>query len=116
MDKSHVSLRGECGIDLEIVKDKVVRIKEKFLNPDELQFIDPAEEINQLYACWCAKEAVYKLQGNKGVSFLNDMRIHPFTYSPQGTMSVDLFKNGQKFTFEVFYEKFQEYMLGYVVE
>lgn len=111
-----LSLRGECGIDLEIVKDKVVRIKEKFLNPDELQFIDAADEINQLYACWCAKEAVYKLQGNKGVSFLNDMRIHPFTYSPQGTMMVDLFKDGQKFTFEVFYEKFQEYMLGYVVE
>src|SRR5690606_24684462 len=36
-----LSLQGECGIDLEIVKDKVVRIKEKFLNPEELQLSAP---------------------------------------------------------------------------
>lgn len=111
-----LSLQGECGIDLEIVKDKVVRIKEKFLNPEELQFIRPEDEVHQLYACWCAKEAVYKLQGNKGVSFLHDMRIRPFTYRPQGTMMVDLYKEGKKQTFQVYYEKFQDYMLGYVVD
>jgi phosphopantetheinyl transferase len=111
-----LSAKGECGIDLEIVKDKVVRIKEKFLKPEELQFIRGEDEVAQLYACWCAKEAVYKLQGNKGVSFLEDMLIHPFIYQAQGTMILDLFKEREKHTFRVYYEKFQDYMLGYVVE
>jgi len=110
-----LSSKGACGIDLEIVKDKVMRIKEKFLKPEELLFIRQEDEIAQLYACWCAKEAVYKLQGNKGVSFLENMTIHPFNYRPQGVMTVDLFKDDRAYSFQVYYEKFQDYMLGYVV-
>lgn len=111
-----LSSKGECGMDLEIVKNKVVRIKEKFLKPEELNFIDKEQEIEQLYACWCAKEAVYKLQGNKGVSFLQDMTIQPFTFKAQGVMKVDLSKDSCINTYQVYYEKFQEYMLGYTVE
>ena len=111
-----LSRKGECGMDLEIVKDKVVRIKEKFLKPDELEFINVENEIKHLYACWCAKEAVYKLQGNKGVSFLEDMTIKSFNYKPQGVMYLDLNKNGILQTYAVYYEEFQNYMLGYAVE
>src|SRR5690606_21450081 len=32
-----LSTQGECGIDLEIVKNKVVRIKNKFLKDEELR-------------------------------------------------------------------------------
>ena len=105
---------GICGIDLEIVKEKVLRIQHKFLKPEELAFIDPAHQVNQLYACWCAKEAVYKLQGNRGVSFLEDMLIEPFQYTAQGVMNVRLNKSGKEERFQVYYERFNEYMLGYV--
>lgn len=111
-----LSSKGECGIDLEIVESKVVRIKEKFLKSSELAFISPEHEVEQLYACWCAKEAIYKLQGNKGVSFLNDMTIHPFNFKAQGVMTVDLNKNGKVSSFQVYYEKFMNYMLGYAIE
>lgn len=109
-----ISNGGPCGLDLEIIKQKIVRIKEKFLSPQELDFIAP-DNIEQLYACWCAKEAVYKLQGNKGVSFLDNMRIQPFTYKPQGVMTLELTKDGVSRPYQVYYERFQEYMLGYVV-
>lgn len=111
-----LSTQGDCGMDLELVMDKVIRIKEKFLKPEELAFINPENEILQLYACWCAKEAVYKLQGNKGVSFLDDMTIKTFNYKPQGVMLLDLTKDNQTITYEVYYEQFQNYMLGYAVE
>lgn len=111
-----LSTKGECGMDLEIVKDKVLRIKDKFLKPEELDFIRPDNEVQQLYACWCAKEAVYKLQGNRGVSFLNNMTIKPFSYEAQGVMTLELKKNNTTTSFQVYYEQFQEYMLGYAVE
>lgn len=111
-----LSTQGDCGMDLELVMDKVVRIKEKFLKHEELTFINPENEILHLYACWCAKEAVYKLQGNKGVSFLDDMTIKPFNYNPQGVMLLDLTKDEQTITYEVYYEQFQNYMLGFAVE
>lgn len=111
-----LSTKGECGIDLEIVKDKVLRIKEKFLKKEELAFLSSDNEVEQLYACWCAKEAVYKLQGNKGISFLQDMTILPFNFKAQGVMTVELDKKGTKHSYQVYYEKFQDYMLGYAVE
>lgn len=111
-----LSTKGECGIDLEIVKEKVTRIKSKFLKPEELAFISPEHKILQLYACWCAKEAVYKLQGNKGVSFLDDMTIKPFNFKQQGVLFLELTKDGKTTTYEVFYEQFQNYMLGFSVE
>lgn len=109
-----MSTQGPCGIDLEIIKEKILRIKEKFMKPRELAFIQN-ENIDQMYACWCAKEAVYKLQGNKGVSFLEDMTILPFQYRPQGVMTLLLRKDKKTHSFQVYYEQFQEYMLAYVV-
>lgn len=111
-----LSSKGECGIDLERVMDKVVRIKNKFLKPQELECIQAEHEVLQLYACWCAKEAVYKLQGNKGVSFLEDMTIKSFQYAPQGVLQLELNKNGSMTTYQVYYEEFQNYMLGYAVQ
>jgi len=110
-----MSARGECGIDLEIVKEKVLRVRHKFLKPSELDFI-PEGRIEQLYACWCAKEAVYKLQGNRGVSFRENMTILPFDYRPQGVMTLWLHKDGEARSFQVHYEEFQGYMLGFVAE
>jgi 4'-phosphopantetheinyl transferase len=73
-----ISTEGEVGIDMEIIKTKVERIQHKFLKPVELAFITQGDtRYEQLYACWCAKEAIYKLQGNSGVSFLNNMTIQP---------------------------------------
>ena len=110
-----LNLQGECGMDLEIVKDKVLRIQEKFLKAEELAFI-PENHIEQLYACWCAKEAIYKLQGNRGVSFLENMTIAPFTYTDQGVLELRLESEHNNRSYQVFYEKFGNYMLGYAVE
>lgn len=106
----------EVGIDLEIVKPKITRIADKFMKPEELGFISEQQKIDQLYAVWCAKEAVYKLQGNKGVSFRDDMTVQPFEYHEQGTLLLDLHASIRRDTFKVFYERFNDYMLGYVVD
>ena len=111
-----MSNNGEVGIDLELVKPKILRIADKFMTEDELAPIGDPNKIEQLYACWCAKEAVYKLQGNKGVSFKDNMTIRPFEFQDQGVLYLDLDAPHRKEEFKVYYEKFQEYMLGYVVE
>lgn len=106
---------GEVGIDLELVKPKILRIADKFMKPEELEVIGN-DHVEKLYACWCAKEAVYKLQGNKGVSFKDNMTIRPFDFQDQGVLFLELDAPNRKELFKVYYEKFQEYMLGYVTE
>lgn len=109
-----LSENGEVGIDLERVSDKITRIAGRFLKSRELEFISEADPILQLYACWCAKEAVYKLQGRKGVSFRDHLLIEPFSYQPDGgRLFVQLNGPWQQDRFEVRYESFGDYMLGY---
>src|SRR5690606_34983122 len=109
-----LSDNGEVGIDLERMSDKITRIADRFLKPGELEFVPEANHVPQLYACWCAKEAVYKLQGKKGVSFRDHMQIEPFSYQPDGgKLFVRLNGPWQQNRFEVHYESFGEYMLGY---
>lgn len=108
----------EVGIDLELVKPKILRIADKFMRPEEMRFLplDTELAIQVLYACWSAKEAVYKLQGNKGISFRDDMTVLPFKYQPQGVLELELHGQNRKERFKVYYERFQEYMLAYVME
>lgn len=108
----------EVGIDLELVKPKIIRIADKFMKPEEMRFLptDSQMAIDVLYACWSAKEAVYKLQGNKGVSFRDDMTILPFKLQEQGVLELELHGSLRKERFRVYYERFQDYMLAYVME
>lgn len=109
----------EVGIDLELVKPKILRIADKFMKEEELEFIPFQDEelaIKTLYACWCAKEAVYKLQGRKGVSFRDNMTISPFEFTAQGVLHLDLLTENEQKRLEVFYEEFQEYMLAFALD
>ncbi len=109
-----ISKSRPVGIDIELIKEKVERIAGKFLQPIELDMIDPDHRIPHLYICWCAKEAVYKCYGQKEVSFLDDIRIKPFDYSPEGTFDVDLKKDELREQYQVHHLHYEDYMIGYV--
>src|ERR1700749_2819416 len=72
------------GIDIEQVKEKVERIASKFMRPEEMAFISDQHKIQQLYVCWCAKEAVYKCYGQKEVSFADNISLEPFNFADKG--------------------------------
>jgi 4'-phosphopantetheinyl transferase len=109
-----ISKKSPVGIDIEQVKQKVERIASRFLDPKELSFIDVSQKIPQLYACWCAKEAVYKCNGQKEVSFMDDILLAPFTYAPTGQVNAILTKGDIKKDYTVGYLQYEDYMIGYV--
>lgn len=109
-----ISKSRPVGIDIEQIKEKVERIATKFLSPGELEFIDPEQRIPHLYACWCAKEAIYKCYGRKEVSFLHHIRLQPFAFAQQGSLQAQLQKGEVDLNFEVDYLQFEDYMIGCV--
>lgn len=111
-----VSENRPVGIDIELIKDKIERIAHKFMNDEELSFIDPLNRTEQLYACWCAKEAIYKLQGKKNVSFLHNIRLKDFDYQQEGSIRASLELEDSRKDFEVRYQKMDGYMIGYVAD
>ncbi|HVW94623.1 MAG TPA: 4'-phosphopantetheinyl transferase superfamily protein [Mucilaginibacter sp.] len=102
------------GIDIEQVKQKVERIAHKFLRPDELTFINGADKIQQLYVCWCAKEAIYKCYGRKEVSFADNILLEPFRFEGHGWVDARLLKGETDIKYDVGYLQYEDYMVGYV--
>lgn len=102
------------GIDIELVKQKVERIAHKFMREEELAFIKGPDKINQLYVCWCAKEAVYKCFGQKEVSFADNILLEPFNFEGHGWVGARLLKGDTDIKYDVGYLHYQDYMVGYV--
>lgn len=70
-----------CGIDVQHYRDKIVRVAEKFLNSEELAFVDavdPELRIRTLTAMWSCKEALYKMYGVGFIDYINRFTVHPF--------------------------------------
>jgi len=109
-----ISKTNPVGIDIEQVKEKVERIAHKFMRPEELAFISDDKKIDQLYVCWCAKEAVYKCYGQKEVSFADDIVLEPFTFEGHGNVKAQLRRGAKTLDYYVGYLQYRDYMVGYV--
>ena len=62
----------KCGIDIEKIQKKILKINHKFLSKSELNKIKNNTKKNTIY--WSAKESLYKLKG-EFLSFKNDIKI-----------------------------------------
>ncbi len=71
---------GPVGIDIEKITARIEKVRERFLQPGELDRIAAEHRLEQLYVYWGAKEALYKLYGEPGIDLQNDIYIHPFDY------------------------------------
>ncbi len=69
------------GIDIELIDEKVTRIKNKFLSGDEMQLIDGLNDANHLKTLtlfWSCKEAMFKWYGKGRVDFKKNLLIKNF--------------------------------------
>ncbi|NVJ85333.1 MAG: 4'-phosphopantetheinyl transferase superfamily protein [Algoriphagus sp.] len=64
------------GIDMDLIREKILRIGFRFLDPSELDFLEK-DPLHYTLA-WSAKESIFKCQGKKGVSFRENILLEPF--------------------------------------
>ena len=70
------------AIDVELISEKVERVKTKFLNDQELIETEIADN-KILTTYWCAKETLFKYLGLKGKSLKNDFIVSKFNFSTE---------------------------------
>jgi phosphopantetheinyl transferase len=69
------------GIDIEPVSPKILRIQDRFLSQKEVILLHNFAQNQNLETtlvltwAWCAKEAIYKMHGTKGLNFITDIKI-----------------------------------------
>jgi phosphopantetheinyl transferase len=70
----------EMGMDLQTYDPKILGILSKFLSPDEhhglMEGLDRQEAIRTGTLAWCAKEAVYKAHGKRGILFSRQIHLN----------------------------------------
>ena len=84
------------------------------MHPNELAFINEDKKIEHLYVCWCAKEAIYKCNGQKEVSFADNIFLEPFQFEHHGVVNAQLNKKNNTIDYTVGYMQYEDYMIGYV--
>lgn len=72
------------GIDIEHEHPKVLRIRKKFLNPQELDFC--GDDIVRCLVIWAVKESVFKKYGNETAFFAENISVNPF--DPSGSFEL----------------------------
>ena len=89
----------KIGVDVEIYKDKIIRIASKFVHPAE-DFVNKSKNhLKILTRLWTIKEAIYKAFGTPGIRFSKDIQVDPFQLQDeQGTARLVHLKTEYLFT------------------
>ena len=77
----------ETGIDIELIKPKILNISTKFMSKSEFNSLQKENLAEQLTVYWCAKESLYKLYGKKELTFKNNLFVEPFNYTGKGIIN-----------------------------
>ena len=69
------------GIDMELQREKILRIADKFVDTENsyLNTQNTTDYIKELTVIWGAKEAIFKIRNEKGISFKDHIRVNAFS-------------------------------------
>ncbi|MHC0440106.1 4'-phosphopantetheinyl transferase family protein [Flavobacterium sp. 3-210] len=96
----------KVGIDMELQREKIIRIGDKFTDY-ESEYLDPSskeEYIKKLTVIWGAKEAIFKIRNEKGISFKDHIKVKNFSLN-EGQTEASLHFDVLAKDFNVHYEE-----------
>ena len=106
-----------CGIDLEMQREKIIAIAHKFA-AHEFEFLKDLSEknyIRHLTVVWGAKEAVFKIRNEEGISFKDHIYVTPFSIEMKA--SVALLRFGLlNINYNIFFEEVEQFTLVYAFQ
>ena len=99
-DKLHV------GIDIEMQRDKILKIAHKFTPIEEYKTIANHDAlVSKLTIVWGARESLYKIYGKKKLLFLHNIYIEDFKFEDQKTTGAIRY-DGEEFSYNIEFLEF----------
>lgn len=105
------------GIDIELQRDKIIRIADKFIDL-EFSFLEKennAEYIRKLTVIWGAKEAIFKIRNEQGISFKNHVKVKSFDLNDLQTKA-ELYFNSLKMDYKIHFEEIDSHCENFMNE
>lgn len=101
------------GIDIEKQRDKILRIAQKFTPIEEYYTLTSSEaRIRKLTIVWGAKESLYKLYEQEGLSFLKHIDVTDFSFE-DGKTTAQINYNGAIATYNITFLEFEGFTCVY---
>jgi phosphopantetheinyl transferase len=106
-----------AGIDLELRRDKITAIADKFLHAAESVYLDrnASDYINKLTVLWGIKEVVFKIRNEAGISFKDHIKAVDFAMASSKTTAVLEMEHIRQ-SFAVYFEEIENFTLVYAFE
>lgn len=109
------SSKHRVGIDIELYSEKVIKVKDKFLNDDEKKFTHQYNDNIQLMTTlWCAKESTYKWYSYGLLNFRENILLHPSHFNNEGIIPITFSKCNEKISLVANYILFSNLSLTWI--
>lgn len=104
------------SIDIEKVRDKIVKVSDKFIDYEYSFLGNLNNEVERLTLIWCIKECIYKISNEKlPFIFKNNCIVTPFNLQDSSVISWLKF-NRIILSFKSYLHSFEGYKLVYLIQ
>ena len=105
---------NRVGIDIELITNKVEKIKHKFLNEEEMAHVESqVSNVKYLTLLWCCKEAIFKWYGRGEVDFKKHIHLKTSNFKNGGLIKGEFLKE-EKTTLTIQYKFFNNFCLSWI--
>lgn len=106
----------KVGIDIELQREKIKSIASKFCDAELSFLVEQSQDyIPKLTVIWGAKEAIFKIRNEKGISFKNHIRIQQFDLNDQYANAQLLFDAVPQ-NYDLYFQEIENFGLVYAFE
>ena len=105
-----------CGVDIETIESKALRIARRFLGESELKYISDEQPARDATLLWSAKESLYKLLKKDGVEFSKQLIIQGIGINGQRRIEASIITEKAYTNHELMYEYIDDQILTWVID
>lgn len=99
----------KVGLDLEQLKNKILKIAPRFMDISHLENLSIEEKIKKATVIWGIKESIFKLKNEVGISFSDHISENKFTFDDKITTATLKFNNKEE-KFKIQFEQEEDYI------
>ncbi len=111
-----ISDKKQVGIDIEMQREKILRIANKFTPLEEYKTIANTDAlIRKLTIVWGAKESLFKIYAKQGLSFLHHVEVKDFTFDDTET-TADILFHGDSSNYDIKFLEFEGFTCVYAIK
>lgn len=111
-----ISKEHKVGIDMERIRPRIDKIKEKFLSEEELSRIPHDQWLEQITLAWCAKETLYKLYGYRNLDFRKNIRVQLPGSENQEFFTGEIMLSSSRFHYDIYFERKDDLFVVWAVD